>query len=101
LILNLYEHSLKEFIREEGETITESRARNMIRQVLEGLEALHAREPRILHRDLKPTNILIDVHGNLLLSDFGIGRFFPEQGIFTRYIFNRSIEVYTGTRCFE
>ena len=101
LILNLYEHSLKEFIREKGETITELRARNMIRQVLEGLEALHAREPRILHRDLKPTNILIDVHGNLLLSGFGIGRFFPEQGIFTRYIFNRSIEVYTGTRCFE
>jgi serine/threonine protein kinase len=101
LILNLYEHSLKEFIREEGETITESRARNMIRQVLEGLEALHAREPRILHRDLKPTNILVDVHGDLLLSGFGIGRFFPEQGIFTRYIFNRSIEVHTGTRCFE
>jgi hypothetical protein len=88
LILSLYEQNLEEFIKEEGERMTESRARKMIRQVLEGLKALHAREPRILHRDLKPTNILVDVGGNLLLSDFGIGRFFPEQGIFTRYIFN-------------
>ncbi|CAB4010302.1 serine threonine- kinase endoribonuclease IRE1-like [Paramuricea clavata] len=78
LILKLYEQNLEEFIKEEGERMTELRARKMIRQVLEGLKALHAREPRILHRDLKPTNILVDVHGNLLLSDFGIGRFFPE-----------------------
>jgi serine/threonine protein kinase len=83
LILNLYEQNLKEFVKEEGEKITESRARKMIRQVLEGLKALHSREPRILHRDLKPTNILVDVYGDLVLSDFGIGRFFPEQGIFT------------------
>ncbi len=86
LILNLYEQNLKELIKNEGETITEFRARKMIRQVLEGLKALHAREPRILHRDLKPTNILVDVNGNLVLSDFGIGRFFPEQGIFTRFM---------------
>ena len=78
LILNLYEQNLEDFIKKEGETITESRTREMIRQVLEGLKALHAREPRIIHRDLKPTNILVDVNGDLVLSDFGIGRFFPE-----------------------
>ena len=81
LILNLYEQNLEEFVKKEGESITESRAREMILQLLEGLKALHARWPRILHRDLKPTNILVDVSGNLVLSDFGIGRFFPE-GIF-------------------
>ena len=87
LILNLYEQNLKEFVKEEGEKMTESCPRKMIRQVLEGLKALHSREPRILHRDLKPTNILVDVNGDLVLSDFGIGRFFPEQGIFTRYVY--------------
>ena len=84
LILDLYEQNLEEYVKKEGEKITESRARKMIRQVLEGLKALHAREPRIIHRDLKPTNILVDVNGDLVLSDFGIGRFFPEQGILLR-----------------
>ncbi len=78
LILNLHEQNLEEYIRENGAAITESRAREMIRQVLEGLKALHAREPRILHRDLKPTNILVDINENIALSDFGIGRFFAE-----------------------
>ena len=88
--MNLYEQNLEDYVREKGEEISEDRARKMIRQVLEGLEALHTREPRILHRDLKPTNILVDVKGNLVLSDFGIGRFFPEQGIFKTYLSSTS-----------
>ena len=87
LILNLYEQNLEDYIREKVEEMNEVHARRMIRQVLEGLKALHTREPRILHRDLKPTNLLVDVKGNLALSDFGIGRFFPEQGISTTYLF--------------
>ena len=80
LILSLHEQNLEDYIKEKGDAITESRARKMIRQVLQGLKTLHTREPRILHRDLKPTNILVDKKGDLVLSDFGIGRFFPEQG---------------------
>ena len=82
LILNLYEQNLEEFIKEKGETMTEFDLRQMIRQVLEGLKALHARDPRILHRDLKPTNVLVDVRGDLALSDFGIGRVLPEGGMY-------------------
>ena len=43
LILNLYEQDLEELIKKEGETITKSRAQEMIRQMLEGLKASHAR----------------------------------------------------------
>ena len=78
LILDLHERNLEEYIKDEK--ISESDARRMICQVLKGLRALHTREPRILHRDLKPTNILVDVNCDLVLSDFGIGRFFHEQG---------------------
>ena len=80
LILDLHERNLEEYVKEEGDKISKSDARRMICQVLKGLRALHTREPRILHRDLKPTNILVDVNGDLVLSDFGIGRFFCEQG---------------------
>ena len=80
LILDLHERNLEEYVKEEGDKISESDARRMICQVLKGLRALHTREPRILHRDLKPTNILVDVNCDLVLSDFGIGRFFHEQG---------------------
>ena len=34
----------------------------------------HAR--RILHRDLKPQNLLIDEQGLIKLADFGLGRAF-------------------------
>ncbi len=37
------------------------------------LEYIHARG--IVHRDFKPGNVLIDAHGDAVLSDFGISRF--------------------------
>ncbi|GAA5825786.1 hypothetical protein JCM11251_000368 [Rhodosporidiobolus azoricus] len=43
-------------------------------QLLLGLAHLHSR--RILHRDLKPQNLLIDTQGNLKIADFGLARAF-------------------------
>ena len=41
-------------------------------QIMRGLKAVHERG--VLHRDVKPTNLLFREHGTLVLTDFGIER---------------------------
>jgi len=51
----------------------------MIRQLMEGLQYLHTREPPIKHRDLTPANILVnhsssDPVPRLIIADFSISK---------------------------
>ncbi|CAO1620589.1 unnamed protein product [Parajaminaea phylloscopi] len=47
-------------------------ARQYVAEVVNGLEQLHARG--VVHRDLKPDNLLIDQRGHLKLTDFGLSK---------------------------
>jgi serine/threonine protein kinase len=51
----------------------------IMRQMLAGLGAVH--EQGILHRDLKPGNVMIDPAGRLVLMDFGLARALQSDGM--------------------
>lgn len=50
--------------------LNEDQARFYFRQLVEGVEYCH--KLGVCHRDLKPENLLLDEHGNLKISDFGL-----------------------------
>ena len=47
-------------------------ARELLLPIMRALVALHERS--MVHRDVKPHNILVDVNGKVVLSDFGLSR---------------------------
>lgn len=52
----------------------ENMVKKFMSQLVEGVRYCHSH--RVLHRDLKPQNLLIDRDGNLKLADFGLARAF-------------------------
>jgi len=57
-----------------GPGLPESLVRSYLRQLLEGVSYCHRH--RVLHRDLKPQNLLINAAGQIKLADFGLARAF-------------------------
>ena len=55
------------------------RALKIFRQICEGLAAAHARQ--VLHRDLKPQNILVDRDDHVHISDFGLAKSLEAEGM--------------------
>ena len=70
--------NLKSSIR-RMERLTVKKAISIAKQVCEGLEEAHRLE--VVHRDLKPGNIMIDRDGNARILDFGIARSLRSKGM--------------------
>jgi Protein kinase domain len=63
--------SLRDRLLQEG-SFPPDEALRLVQQIASALEAAHALG--LVHRDVKPENILLDGDGNALLTDFGIAR---------------------------
>ncbi|MEN3534812.1 protein kinase [Microbispora sp. ZYX-F-249] len=72
--------SLEDLIRRRR--LSEREIATMGREVLAGLTAAHA--AHVLHRDVKPANIVVGHDGKAVLVDFGIAHIAGESGLTSR-----------------
>ncbi len=63
--------SLRDMLRKQG-GLSLSTVVHYLNQITDALAVAH--QSQVIHRDLKPDNILLDEHENAYLSDFGIAK---------------------------
>ncbi|EER97885.1 mitogen-activated protein kinase kinase kinase 5 [Sorghum bicolor] len=64
--------SINKYVKQHYGAMTESVIRNFTRHILRGLAFLHGQ--KIMHRDIKGANLLVDVQGVVKLADFGMAK---------------------------
>jgi len=74
LVFEYLDQDLKKYLDECGGAIPKPTMKSFLYQLLKGIAFCH--EHRVLHRDLKPQNLLINKNGELKLADFGLARAF-------------------------
>lgn len=74
LVFEYLELDLKKYLDRESGNIDAATIQSFLRDLLKGVEFCHKRN--VLHRDLKPQNLLISREKDLKLGDFGLGRAF-------------------------
>ncbi|KAL6941604.1 Cyclin-dependent kinase catalytic subunit [Hanseniaspora osmophila] len=76
LVFEFLDLDLKRYMESipKDQTLGDKIVKRFMLQMCKGIEYCHAH--RILHRDLKPQNLLINKEGNLKLGDFGLARAF-------------------------
>ncbi|KAJ2849713.1 cyclin-dependent kinase 5 [Coemansia brasiliensis] len=74
LVFEFMDSDLKKFVDACGGDLDALTVKHLLYQLLCGIAYCHRN--RVLHRDLKPQNLLINKRGDLKLGDFGLARAF-------------------------
>nr|XP_017205253.1 cyclin-dependent kinase 16 isoform X5 [Oryctolagus cuniculus] len=72
LVFEYLDKDLKQYLDDCGNIINMHNVKLFLFQLLRGLAYCHRQ--KVLHRDLKPQNLLINERGELKLADFGLAR---------------------------
>ncbi|KAI9294045.1 Pkinase-domain-containing protein [Neoconidiobolus thromboides FSU 785] len=90
LVQELMEADLHQIIRSQ-QSLTDSHFQYFIYQICRGLKYIHS--ANVIHRDLKPGNLLVNADCELKICDFGLARGLsmePETGgVMTEYVATR------------
>ena len=87
LVFEYVENTILEVLERKPNGLDEQEVRKYTYQLLRGVEYCHAHN--IIHRDVKPENILISKNGALKLCDFGFARPMSVGGKYTDYVATR------------
>lgn len=79
----------------------EGDARVAMREALQGLCALHEAQPQVLHRDIKPDNLLVSGGGHVKLSDFGLSKRVTDHATAAQTLGMKGTPVFLAPECFQ
>lgn len=74
LVFEYFEYNLEQIIREEKIVFSTANIKTWMWMILSGIS--HCHNNWVLHRDLKPNNLLFSSNGILKIADFGLSREF-------------------------
>ncbi|GLG96712.1 Cyclin-dependent kinase 5 homolog [Gryllus bimaculatus] len=102
LVFDFMDTDLEVIIKDNSIVLTPAHIKAYVLMTLQGLEYLHMNW--ILHRDLKPNNLLVNSNGILKIGDFGLAKFFGSPNrIYTHQVVTRwyrSPELLFGARIY-
>ena len=87
LVLEYLVFNLEDIIKNRSVVFTAADIKSWMLMLIRGLDACH--KNWILHRDLKPNNLLIDSNGNLKIADFGLARDYGTSSKMTSQVVTR------------
>lgn len=87
LVTSLMDSDLNRIIRKSFQDLTDAHIQYMLYQIFKGLQFLHS--GNVIHRDVKPCNILANEDCDVVLCDFGFARDAETNAEMTEYVVTR------------